>query len=73
MAALKHPVPLPRNPLRGVMSDAEIAALRRRNEWRAKTAREALGERYALHQANRVHAKRNAGVLTGFIARRGGS
>lgn len=54
MAVSKRPVPLPRNPLRGVMSDEDIAALRRRNEWRAKTARENLGTLYCLHPANRA-------------------
>jgi hypothetical protein len=40
--------------LHGVIDDAELKALRERNEARAKAAREALGARYLLHPTNRI-------------------
>lgn len=49
--------------LHGVIDDAELKALRERNEARAKAAREALGTRYLLHPTNRVQRLPIVGVL----------
>lgn len=52
MAISKRPVPGPRNPLRGVIDDNALKALRERNEARVKQAIEKLGTHYLLHPAN---------------------
>ena len=72
MAISKRPVPGPRNPLRGVIDDNALKALRERNEARVSEKRKELGKRYALHPSNAPTRSARRAVLTGFLARLGG-
>lgn len=69
MAISKRPVPGPRNPLRGVIDDNALKALRERNEARAREKREALGTLYCLHPANRA-TRHSASSLLPFPSTR---
>jgi len=72
MAVSKLPVPGPRNPLRGVIDDNAVKALRQRNEARAKEKREALGTLYCLHPVNRTTRRSAKSHLTFPSTRLGG-
>lgn len=50
-------------PFHGVITDDEAAALRQRNEARAKQVKNAMGVRYVCHPANRVKRQPEARII----------
>lgn len=53
------------NPLRGVITDDVVRAMRERDEARRQEAVERLGGRHLLHPSNRVQRKCGCGLYQG--------